>query len=810
MRAVVTAFLATSVAAGASAQSIVVNGETATSVATRPDGRPLVSIAPPRRGVSVNGFTRFDVPEAGATLDNRANAAVIVNQVTGQTRSRLAGALEVDGARADIVIANPNGITVNGGSFVNTGAVTLATGVIDTDPAGDLALSVTGGDIEIDGDGLVAEVARLDLLTTELRSNGRVDLGDGTLTVMIGASESLISASGLQEVRASNDAEIVAALGSGSVMNAGSIRIVATGDGPGVRLAGAIGASDRFSLTADGKVSADGATIHASEVALRSVTDSVALLSSDITADGSLSIRGKSVSLRESAAASENGGTLVRSDDGDVSIDSSTLTGAQRSGSFVSVGAVTVRAEGDVHVTSRTRRTVLAGQAETPSLESGDFDVALFATETLSFDKADITSTGGIRMEADDGVTSTASDFETERGLFVLTNAVDATGETVDVSIADGSVTSPGLVRVDTGNVHFSAATGVEGTRQAIAAGRMELLARDGSITIDGTAVEVGFGRPLAEDEQALVATATTDIALRSLDADRLADLRIEGGAVLAAGGDFRNRSGALITSQDLVIDAGGAFLNETTAEKSDGLGEFHLSSRRESGRKWWTLFTHKKVTEVYEAGLGRLVAGDQRGFLSATDGAVIVTAERIHNRGGDISGTAVSFTASADVANDAILAGDLRLRTTCTLWCSSKGQSDVFRLDGRLVASEALKIEAGGMVTSKGGVFLGGTGLDFSAQSVALEDLPTPLLVRRPGTLGGLFQGDVNWVFPSVEGPARVIVPFGNLSVDALGAVELVGVDLSVEGEVTLPEQTIEMELSDRSPVGRERGGLF
>jgi filamentous hemagglutinin len=45
-------------------------------------------------------------------------AATILNQVTGPHASRLLGILEVAGHRANIILANPAGITCNGCGFL--------------------------------------------------------------------------------------------------------------------------------------------------------------------------------------------------------------------------------------------------------------------------------------------------------------------------------------------------------------------------------------------------------------------------------------------------------------------------------------------------------------------------------------------------------------------------------------------------------------------------------------------------------------------------------------------------------------------
>ena len=113
------------------------------------NGISLVNIvAPSAGGVSRNDYERFNIPTKGAILNNsytlsktelagyvqgNANMAqgpakIIVNQVTSGNPTTMNGFLEVAGHKADVIIANPNGITVNGGGFINTARAILTTG----------------------------------------------------------------------------------------------------------------------------------------------------------------------------------------------------------------------------------------------------------------------------------------------------------------------------------------------------------------------------------------------------------------------------------------------------------------------------------------------------------------------------------------------------------------------------------------------------------------------------------------------------------------------------------------------------------
>ena len=145
------------------------------------NGIPLVNIAAPSAGgVSRNDYERFNVPERGAILNNsytmtqtelagyvqgnanmaaQGSAKIIVNQVTSANPTAMNGFLEVAGSRADVIIANPNGITVNGGGFINTSRAILTTGrpeFDDKERLKDLRVE-SDGTILVTGNGLNAD-----------------------------------------------------------------------------------------------------------------------------------------------------------------------------------------------------------------------------------------------------------------------------------------------------------------------------------------------------------------------------------------------------------------------------------------------------------------------------------------------------------------------------------------------------------------------------------------------------------------------------------------------------------------------------
>jgi filamentous hemagglutinin len=164
---------------------------------------------PSAAGVSINGYTQFDVPKAGVVLNNsptivntqqagyingnpnfgaNQSAKIIVNQVNSRAASQINGYVEVAGNRAEVVIANGSGISVNGGGFINTSRAILTTGTPDYGADGSLTgFNVTGGSISIQGAGLNASnVDQVDLISRAVQVNAAIYAKN--LSVVTGAN----------------------------------------------------------------------------------------------------------------------------------------------------------------------------------------------------------------------------------------------------------------------------------------------------------------------------------------------------------------------------------------------------------------------------------------------------------------------------------------------------------------------------------------------------------------------------------------------------------------------------------------------
>ena len=244
------------------------------------NGIPLVNItAPSSGGVSRNEYETFNVPDKGAILNNSYTlsktelagyvqgnnnmaerpAKIIVNEVTGAGPTSMDGFLEVAGNRADVVIANPNGITVNGGGFINTGKAFLTTGKPVYDGEDHLQrFDITGGDILIEGKGLGGkETGSLAILSRAVKINAGIWAKD--LHITTGANT--VDAKTLEASAIEGKGERPAfALDTAAIggMYAGRITLVGTEKGLGVNNSGTWSAEDNLILDWNGDLKNSG------------------------------------------------------------------------------------------------------------------------------------------------------------------------------------------------------------------------------------------------------------------------------------------------------------------------------------------------------------------------------------------------------------------------------------------------------------------------------------------------------------------------------------------------------------------------
>jgi len=237
-----------------------------------PNGVPVINItAPNKQGLSHNKFDTYNVQKQGVILNNAnsiANtqlggyiahnpnltakqAGLILNEVTGTSKTLLQGYTEVAGKAADVIVANPNGISVNGGGFLNTPNATLTTGMPIM--SGNLlqGFDVGGGNIVIEGDGFNASnIAKVNLYAKALELNAK--LYADKLTVVTGENTIALDGAIAEKNHAGTGVAIDSSLLGGIYANA--ISLQSTDKGIGVHLPPEVFAQNSLTLTADGDI----------------------------------------------------------------------------------------------------------------------------------------------------------------------------------------------------------------------------------------------------------------------------------------------------------------------------------------------------------------------------------------------------------------------------------------------------------------------------------------------------------------------------------------------------------------------------
>ena len=240
------------------------------------NGMTVVNINTPNdKGLSHNQYDAFNVDHKGLILNNAnrpvntelagyimgnpnlvgPTANTILNEVTGTGATSMNGALEVAGNKAHVIIANPNGISVNNGTFINASSATLTTGNPIINNGSITGYQVQQGSITVGEKGLNAsKTARTDMLAEAVQLNGKVWAQDAQ--VVTGKNAISVDATGtVTNVSKTGESTPigldVAAIGG---MYANSMYLVGTNDGFGVNNQGVLSAQNKLTVDSTGKL----------------------------------------------------------------------------------------------------------------------------------------------------------------------------------------------------------------------------------------------------------------------------------------------------------------------------------------------------------------------------------------------------------------------------------------------------------------------------------------------------------------------------------------------------------------------------
>ena len=410
------------------------------------NGITLVNVAgPSAAGVSRNDYTNFNVPQNGVILNNsyqmsntklggyvpgnanmmRGSANVIVNEVTSHNPTDMKGFIEVAGRKASVVVANPNGITVDGGGFINTDRAVLTTGKTEYDSKGNLnSYRVEQGRISINGNGLNAKDANALQILTEATN---VNAGVWANTIETRTGKNTIDAKTLDTKKIGDSSNVgldVSAIGG---MYANSITMKGTNTGLGVNVKGVVSSTQASSITSEGKIIVDGG----------------------VTSNGNTTLTGQSIAIHNNGVVQGDVSTTVNSKEAvnnsglinsgkttDIkakSVDNN--EGGRIYGDTVAIDANTVKNHTNSEIEQRYHKAGKDLEKAKNDLDAEwNADITKYKTKTeLEAHRQRIKELTKIYDEAQENVTAIKKELDTHKaGVIAGRNHVDINTDTIN------------------------------------------------------------------------------------------------------------------------------------------------------------------------------------------------------------------------------------------------------------------------------------------------------------------------------------------------------------------------------------------
>ncbi|HCN1149233.1 TPA: hemagglutinin repeat-containing protein [Escherichia coli] len=765
------------------------------------NGVPVVNIATPNgAGISHNRFTDYNVGKEGLILNNATGklnptqlggliqnnpnlkaggeAKGIINEVTGGNRSLLQGYTEVAGKAANVMVANPYGITCDGCGFINTPHATLTTGRPVMNADGSLqALEVTEGSITINGAGL--DGTRSDAVSIIARAtevNAALHAKD--LTVTAGANR--ITADGrVSALKGEGDVPKVAVdTGALGGMYARRIHLTSTESGVGVNLGNLYARDGDITLDASGRLT---------------VNNSLAT--------GAVTAKGQGVTLTGDHKA---GGNLSVSSRSDIVLSNGTLN-SDKDLSLTAGGRITQQNE---KLTAGRDVTLAAKNItqDTASQINAARDIVTVASDTLTT-QGQITAGRNLTASAttltQDGILLAKGHAGLDAGTLNNSGAVQGASLTLGSTTLSnsGSLLSGGPLTVNTRDFTQSGRTGAKGKVDITASGK---LTSTGSLVSDDVLVlkaqdvtqngVLSGGKGLTVSAQALSsgkksvthsdAAMTLNVTTVALDGENSA-----GDTLLVQADKLSTAAGAQLQSgKNLSINARDARLAGTQAAQQTMA--VNASEKLTHSGKSSAPSLSLSAPELTSSGV---LVGSALNTQSQTltnsgllqgEASLTVNTQRLDNQQNGTLYSAADLTLDIpDIRNSGLITSDNGL-TLNTASLSNPGKIIADTLSVR-----ATTLDGDGLLQGAGALALAG---DTLSQGSNGRWLTAGDLTLRGKTLhtAGTTQGQNLTVQADNWANSGSVLATGNLTASATGQLTSTG-DIMSQGDTTLKAAT-------------------
>ncbi|MGH1351159.1 MAG: hemagglutinin repeat-containing protein [Methyloligellaceae bacterium] len=660
----------------------------------------VINIQDPNKpgGISHNKFQNYNVPKEGIILNNsqtdgtsqiggnvNANpnlqtgtAGIILNEVTGNSRSRLEGTTEVFGSKADVIIANPYGVTCSGCGFINTDRATLSTGrpVFNEETGDFIGLDVhtrdengkliKGATVNIEGTGAdVKGLEYFDIVSRAIQINADID-GDPSKT-RIGLFAGINSYNYKDRtvtVRGTEEEDkplfgISSSLLGGAYGN--KIQMIATEKGVGIKAPKEMKAAyGGIHMSADGKIKFGNAYAkkkiyarsHSSDISVEGFVYSETAL--ELTA-------GAQVSVLDNMAAGAKGNVTIKSASLDIGTGAKLQADLNENDELVNNGLLTIETaalnnrgaieagtdinisgqdfDTDDGITPATGKVENTGQIlalGTLNILSGELfnnsGASIRSNSNATLNIADnFRNEGNINSGADINITGTAS--LQNIGSIDGTTGVEIVGVTLTNS---GDVTSGGTIKLAlTGNLNNSGQLLAGSNADINAAGS---LTNSGAIQgTNGASLTSGNGLnnsgDISSDKTVAINTTGNLTNSGSVNAGGNADIAATGS--LTNSGAIQGTNGVSLTSGNGLNNSGDISSDKTVAINTTG-----------------NLTNSGSVNAGGNADIAATGSITNSGLLQSGNGTKVTSGGNLNNSGDITSEKSVAINTAGDLTN--------------------------------------------------------------------------------------------------------------------------------------------------------------
>ncbi|EEV6839651.1 contact-dependent inhibition toxin CdiA [Escherichia coli] len=765
------------------------------------NGVPVVNIATPNgAGISHNRFTDYNVGKEGLILNNATGklnptqlggliqnnpnlkaggeAKGIINEVTGGKRSLLQGYTEVAGKAANVMVANPYGITCDGCGFINTPHATLTTGRPVMNADGSLqALEVTEGSITINGAGL--DGTRSDAVSIIARAtevNAALHAKD--LTVTAGANR--ITADGRVSALKGEGNVPKVAVDTGALggMYARRIHLTSTESGVGVNLGNLYAREGDIILSSSGKLVLKNSLAGGNTT----VTGTDVSLSGDNKAGGNLSVTGTTgLTLNQSRLVTDK--NLVLSSSGQIVQNGGELTAGQNamlSAQHLNQTSGTVNAAENVTLTT-TGDITLKGRS--------------VAGKTLTVSSGSLNN-GGTLVAGRDATVKT--------GTFSNTGAVQGNGLKVTATdlTSTGSIKSGSTLDISARNATLSGDAGAKDSARVTVSGTLEnrgRLVSDNVLTLSATQINNSGTLSGAKELVASADTLTTteksvtnsdgNLMLNSASST-LAGETSAGGTVSVKGNSLKTMTTAQTQGNSVSVDVQNAQLDGTQAARD--ILTLNASEKLTHSGKSSAPSLSLSAPELTSSGV---LVGSALNTQSQTltnsgllqgEASLTVNTQRLDNQQNGTLYSAADLTLDIpDIRNSGLITGDNGLMLNAV------SLSNPGKIIADTLSVRATMLDGDGLLQGAGALALAG---DTLSQGSNGRWLTADDLSLRGKTLNtaGTTQGQNITVQADRWANSGSVLATGNLTASATGQLTSTG-DIMSQGDTTLNAATMD-----------------